>query len=79
MGLTKTSITIPDELLHEARLFSKNLSSLVAEALTEYLRQRKMEKAMKSFGAWEEHDENGVDMVNRMRSEGGRDHAAGVD
>ena len=79
MGLTKTSITIPDELLHEARLFSKNLSSLVAEALTEYLQQRKVQKAMESFGAWQEHDETGIDTVNRLRSEGGRDYAGRAD
>ena len=79
MHLTKTSITIPDDLLNEARAISKNFSGLVAEALTEYLRQRKVQKAMESFGAWKDHDETGVDAVNRLRSDGGRDYAGRAD
>lgn len=74
MHLTKTSITLPDDLLAEARSASKNLSALVAESLREYLRQKKLKKAMESFGAWREHEEGGVDTVNRLRSEGGREY-----
>lgn len=79
MQLTKTSITIPDDLLKEAKALSKNFSGLVAEALTEYLRQRKVQKAVASFGAWKEHEESGVEEVNRLRSEGGRDYADRAD
>jgi post-segregation antitoxin (ccd killing protein) len=79
MQLTKTSITIPDDLLKEARALSKNFSGLVAEALTEYLRQRRVEKAMNSFGAWKGHEESGVETVNRLRIEGGRDYADRAD
>lgn len=79
MQLTKTSITIPDDLLSEAKALSKNFSAVVAEALTEYLRQRKVQKAMESFGAWKEHEESGVETVNRLRSEGGRDYAGRAD
>jgi post-segregation antitoxin (ccd killing protein) len=79
MHLTKTSITIPDDLLSEAKALSKNFSGVVAEALTEYLRQRKVQRAMESFGAWKNHDESGVDTVNRMRSEGGRTYAGRSD
>ncbi len=38
MGLVKTSITLPEDLLTEARGVSRNLSALVVEALQEYLR-----------------------------------------
>ena len=79
MHLTKTSITIPDDLLKEARGMSRNLSSLVTEALGEYIRRRKAQKALESFGAWQNSEENGVDMVNRLRSEGGRDNAGRAD
>ncbi len=79
MHLTKTSITLPDDLLTEARAVSKNLSSLVAESLRAYLRQKKILKAMESFGSWKGHDESGTDTVNRLRSEGGRDHAGRAD
>lgn len=79
MHLTKTSITLPDDLLAEARAASKNLSALVAESLREYLRQRKVQKAMESFGSWQGVEEKSVDMVNRLRSEGGRDYAGRAD
>ena len=79
MHLVKTSITIPDDLLSEAKALSKNFSGVVAEALTEYLRRKKVQKAMESFGAWKEHDEGGVDTVNRLRSEGARDYAGRAD
>jgi post-segregation antitoxin (ccd killing protein) len=75
MHLTKTSITLPDDLLAEARAASKNLSALVTESLREYLRQKRIQKAMDSFGAWQGGDETGADTVNRLRSEGGRDYA----
>ena len=79
MHLTKTSITLPDDLLKEAKAVSKNFSGLVAEALSEYLRQRRVDKAMESFGAWKDRDESGADTVNRLRGEGGRDYAGRAD
>jgi post-segregation antitoxin (ccd killing protein) len=79
MQLTKTSITIPDDLLKEARALSKNFSGVVAEALTEYLRQQRVKKAITSFGSWKGHEESGIETVNRLRSEGGRDYAGRAD
>jgi post-segregation antitoxin (ccd killing protein) len=52
MGLTKKSITISDDLLKEAQGVSENFSALVAEALRAYLKQRKIQKAVESFGSW---------------------------
>ena len=75
MHLTKTSITLPDDLLKEARSLSKNFSSLVTEALREYIRQRKVQKALESFGSWEQREESSSDIVNELRKEEGRDHA----
>ena len=75
MGLTKTSITIPDDLLEEARGVSKNFSALVADALRAYLEQRKIQQAMESFGSWEDREKKSVDLVNEMRAEQGRDYA----
>lgn len=75
MSLTKTSITIPDDLLEEARGVSKNFSALVTEALRAYLAQRKIQKAMESFGSWEDREKKSVDLVNEMRKEEGRDYA----
>jgi metal-responsive CopG/Arc/MetJ family transcriptional regulator len=73
--LTKTSITLPDDLLKEARSISKNFSSLVTDALREYIRQRKVQKAMESFGSWEKREESSTEIVNELRKEEGRDYA----
>ncbi len=75
MRLVKTSITLPDDLLEEAKTMSKNVSSLITEALREYIRQRKIQKAMESFGGWKGREGESADMVNSLRSEEGRDYA----
>jgi hypothetical protein len=75
MHLVKTSITLPDDLLQEARAMTKNVSGLVTEALREYIRQRKVQKAMDSFGSWEGREGDSVDIVNALRTEEGRDYA----
>lgn len=75
MHLVKTSITLPDDLLQEARAMSRNVSGLVTEALREYIRQRKVQKAMESFGSWKGREGDSIDTVNTLRSEEGRDYA----
>jgi hypothetical protein len=75
MHLTKTSITLPDDLLQEAKTISRNFSGLVTEALREYIRQRKIQKAMESFGSWQGREESSVDLVNEMRRDEERDYA----
>jgi hypothetical protein len=74
MHLVKTSITLPDDLLQEARSMSRNVSGLITEALREYIRQRKVQKAMESFGSWKGREGDSVDMVNNVRAEEGRDY-----
>jgi post-segregation antitoxin (ccd killing protein) len=75
MHLVKTSITLPDDLLQEARAMTKNVSSLITEALREHIRQRKVQKAMESFGSWQGRENDSVDIVNSLRKEGDRDYA----
>ena len=74
MHLVKTSITLPDDLLQEARAMSKNVSGVVTEALREYIRQRKVQKAMDSFGSWKGREGDSADIVNALRTEEGRDY-----
>jgi metal-responsive CopG/Arc/MetJ family transcriptional regulator len=74
MHLTKTSITLPDDLLKEAKATTKNFSGLVAEALRDYLHRKKIQKAMESFGSWEKRGETSVDLVDELRKEEGRDY-----
>jgi len=71
----KTSVNIPDDIFTEAKKLSDNFSSVVAEALKEYLRRKKVEKAMSSFGKWEQQDKRSVDIVNDMRKDDKRRYA----
>ncbi|NCO68634.1 MAG: hypothetical protein COY75_08055 [Nitrospirae bacterium CG_4_10_14_0_8_um_filter_41_23] len=71
----KTSINIPNEIYNEAKRLSDNFSQTVAEALKEYLRKRKVEKAITSFGKWEKRDKSSVEIVNKLRKEDSRRYA----
>ena len=73
--MIKTSITIPDDLFKEAKEFSDNFSALVTESIRDYMRKKKVEKALNSFGKWGERNEDSVDIVNELRSEKERDFA----
>ena len=75
MGMVKTSITIPEDILEQSKELSDNFSSVVAEALREYLRRKRIEKAINSFGKWEMREEDSVYIVNNLRSDQGRAHA----
>lgn len=79
MHLTKTSITLPDDLLQEAKATSNNVSALIADALREYLRQLKVQKATESFGSWKGREGDSIDTVNTLRKEEGRDYAGRAD
>jgi len=71
----KTSVNIPDDIFNEARKLSDNFSSVVAEALKEYLRRKKVEKAMSSFGKWAQRDKSSGEIVKDMRKEDKRRYA----
>lgn len=59
----KTSITIPQDVLAQAKEASDNFSSVVTQALKEYFRKRAVKKAIDSFGSWEKRDENSNEIV----------------
>ena len=74
--MLRASITLPDDLLKEAKAVSSdNLSALVAEALRKYLQDLKTKKALNSFGSWEDREKDSVDIVNELRSDEGRNYA----
>jgi post-segregation antitoxin (ccd killing protein) len=74
--MLRTSITLPDDLLKEAKAVSRdNLSALVAEALRKYLKDLKTQKALNSFGCWKNREKDSVDIVNEGRSDEGRNYA----
>jgi len=65
----KTSINIPEDLFKAARKLSDNFSAVVAEELKEYLRKKKVEKAVASFGKWAKRGENSAGIVKELRKE----------
>lgn len=71
----KTSVNVPEDIFTEAKEFSDNFSSIVAEALREYIRKKKIEKALSSFGKWAERDKTSVEIVNEIRKEDKRRYA----
>jgi post-segregation antitoxin (ccd killing protein) len=73
--MAKTSVTIPDDIFEEAKEFSDNFSALVTEAIKDYIRKKKVEKALKSFGQWSNRDKDSVTIVNDLRSEDKRTYA----
>jgi post-segregation antitoxin (ccd killing protein) len=75
MGLIKTSITIPEEVYKGVKKISKNFSAVATEALKDYLKKEKVQKAIASFGSWERRPKKSVDFVNAMRNEEGRNYA----
>lgn len=68
MQLVKKSITIHEDLLAQAKEASDNVSSLVTQAIKEYLRKIAVKKAIDSFGSWEERKESNVEIVNKIRA-----------
>ena len=73
--MTKTSITIPTALFEEAKSISDNFSALATEAIEDYIRRKKIEKALKSRGMWADRRKKSTDIVNELRSEYGRTYA----
>jgi post-segregation antitoxin (ccd killing protein) len=73
--MTKTSITIPTALFEEAKDISDNFSALATEAIGDYIRKKKVEKALKSRGMWADRKKRSTDVVNELRSEDGRAYA----
>jgi hypothetical protein len=71
----KTSINIPEDIFNEAKELSDNFSSVVADALREYLRKKKVEKAASSFGKWGKRDKSSAEIVKDLREEGNRRYA----
>lgn len=65
----KTSINIPDDIFEDAKKLSDNFSSVVVEALREYLKKKRIQKALATFGKWEEREESSVEIVNKLRKE----------
>jgi predicted CopG family antitoxin len=73
--MVKTSITIPDDIYREAKKLSDNFSLLASEAIKEYIRMKKVEKAKASFGKWGKRDKTSIEIVKDLRKEEARKYA----
>ncbi|TAK78474.1 MAG: hypothetical protein EPO11_01210 [Gammaproteobacteria bacterium] len=75
MSAVKKTISVSEELVKEANEIASNFSAVVEAALIEYLHHYRLQKAKESFGKWQERKDTSVDLVNKLRQEGGRKYA----
>ena len=69
MATIKKTISLPEELYKEAENLSHNFSEIVKEALSEYIKKKKIEKALSTAGAFKDMKETGIEYVDRIRNE----------
>lgn len=74
--MIKTTVSIPEDIFREARKTTDNFSLLVSDALKEFLRKRRIKKAVSSFGKWQKRDKGSADIVNELRKEETRRYAS---
>jgi len=69
MAVIKKTISLPEELYKEAENISHNFSEIVKEALSEYIKKKKIEKAISTAGEFKGLKETGIEYVDKMRKE----------
>ncbi len=69
MVTIKKTISLPEELYKEAENLSQNFSEIFKEALSEYIKKKKIEKALSTAGAFKDMKETGIEYVDRIRNE----------
>lgn len=80
MSLVKKTVSLSSDLVNETKAVSSNFSSVVEEALKEYLKHYYVTKALESFGKWQPRSEDSVTLTNDLRMENERwKHIQGSD
>lgn len=69
MATIKKTISLPKELYEEAENLSHNFSEIIREALSEYIKKKKIEKALSTAGAFRDMKETGIEYVDKIRNE----------
>lgn len=69
MRAIKKTVSVSEDLVKEAKAINTNFSSVVEAALVEYLHHYKRQKAIASFGKWQERKKSSIDIVNDLRKE----------
>lgn len=67
MSVIKKTVSIDKNLVKEASLISYNFSSVVELALKEYIQHYRAQKAIESFGKWDERSVSSIEVVNKLR------------
>ena len=75
MSAIKKTVSISEDLVKEASKINSNFSAIVEVALVDYLHHHRLEKAVDSFGKWQEREETSVHLVNQLRQENKRKNA----
>ena len=73
MTAIKKTVSIDEKIAEEASTIAPNFSAVVEAALIEYIQHHRTQKALQSFGKWEERKENSVDIVNELRRKDDRE------
>lgn len=69
MSSIKKTVSIDEKIAKEANALNSNFSAVVEAALVQYLHHYRIQKALQSFGKWEERKESSIDIVNDLRRE----------
>jgi predicted CopG family antitoxin len=67
--MIQATISIHDDIYREVKKQSDDISLFVEEALKEFIRKKKIEKGLSSFGTWEEREQDSTDIVNELRQD----------
>ena len=73
MSAIKKTISIDESIAKEASTISPNFSAVVEAALVEYIHHHRVQKAIQSFGKWEDQKEDSADIVRNLRKHDDRE------
>ena len=79
MSAVKKTVSIPEKLVKEASSITSNFSSVVEAALIAYLHHYRVQKAIKSFGKWQDRKDSSINIVNELRREDNRKRGNRID
>jgi hypothetical protein len=74
MSALKKTVSIDEAVVKEANdIMPNNFSAIVEAALIEYIHKFRIEKAIQSFGKWDDRKKKSIDIVNDLRREDDRE------
>jgi len=79
MSAIKKTISIDEDIAKEASSISPNFSAVVEAALVEYIHHHRVQKAVQSFGKWEDREEDSADIVRELRKHDDREYVTQSD